>query len=84
MTELTACHASAQAVVADADCVVLEAVREVVPAFSHRSHKHANTLFGSQICNVIPDTYDFGVEAQCNLSAVRWEVIGDGVLDHLE
>lgn len=84
MTEFAARHASTQAIVADADGVILEAVRKVVPAFSHRSHKYAHTLLGSQVCDVIPHTYDFGVEAQCHLSAIRWEVIGDWVLDHFE
>lgn len=84
MTEFAACHASAQGIVADADGVIFEAVREVVPAFSHRSDKHAYTLLRSQVRYVVPDTYDFGVEAQSNLSAIWWKVIGDRILDDLE
>ena len=84
MAEFAARHAGAQTVVADADGVVLEAVREVVPAFRHRPDKHANTLLGPQIADVVPYTDNFSVEAQCDLSAIWWEVVGDWVLDDLE
>lgn len=84
VTEFAACHASTQAIVADADGVVLEAVCEVISAFCHGSDKDANTFLGSQVRDVVPYTYHFGVEAQCNLSTIGWKVSGDWVLDDLE
>lgn len=45
MAELAAGDAGTQAEIADADCVVLEFVREVVFAFRHGSDKHANAFF---------------------------------------
>ncbi len=84
MTEFTACHTGAQAVVANADRIVLEAVGKIIPAFGHGSNENANTLFRCQIRNIVSHTYNLGIEAQCDLSAIGREMVSDGVLDDLE
>lgn len=81
MAELAAGHTGTEAVLADADCVVLESVREIVITLCHRSHKDTYTFFRSQICYVIPHSYYFSVETQGDFAAVRGKMICDRILD---
>ena len=84
VTKLAACDTSAQAVIADADSIVLEAVCEIVISFGHRSHKDANTLLWSNVLDVILDTNNVRVKAQGHFTAIGRQVVSDWVLDDFE
>ena len=84
MTKLAACHASTQTVVADTNGLVLEAVGKVILSLGHRAHEHANAFVGGQRIDVIPHSHHISVEAECDFSAFRREMVCDGVLDDFE
>lgn len=84
MTELAARNAGAEIEVADSDRVVLDVVGKVVIALGHGSDEDANALIFVKALDVVGDSYYWSLEAQCDLSAVRWEVVGDGVFDHVD
>ena len=84
IAELATCYAGAQAVIADADGVVLEAVCKIIIAFSHCANEDANTLFTTQVLYVVFDSNDFSVKAESYLSAIGGEMISDGILDDFE
>lgn len=77
-------YASAQAVIAYTDRVVLEAVGKIVVTFGHRTHKDANTLFRPEIRYVVFNPNHICVIAERDLTAIGRQVIGDGILDDLE
>ena len=72
MTKLTASHASAEAVIADADAVVLEGVGEIVVPLCHGSDENADALPRAQVADVVGNAHDLGIEAERDLAAVRW------------
>jgi hypothetical protein len=84
MTEFTACYAGTQIELADGDAVVLDVVREVVIALGHGTYKDGNALALVESANVVADTYDLRVETERDLAAIRWQMVGDGVLDNLD
>ena len=84
MAEFAACHTSAEAVVAYADGLVFEAVREVVLPFCHCPNEDADALAGDERIEIVSDSDYFGVEAECDLSATWRKVVGDGILDDFQ
>jgi len=77
-------YASTQAVIADAYGIVFELVGETVLAFGHGSHKDADTLLGAEICHVVFNADDGGVETECNFTTIRGKMIRDRILDDFE
>jgi hypothetical protein len=84
MAEFTACYAGTEVELANGDAVVLDVVREVVVALGHGTHEDSNALALVEASNVVADTYDFRVEAERDLAAICWEMIGDGILNDLD
>lgn len=84
MAELTARNAGTETVVAETDRVVLEAVREIIITFCHRTHKYTYALLGAQVAYVILDSNHFGFKAESDFATVGWEMICYRILDHLE
>ena len=84
MTKLAACHASTEAVVADADRLVLERICEIVSAFRHGSDKDAYALIGSQTLNVVLHSYNLRIETEGDFSAILRKVVRYRVLDDFE
>ena len=84
MTELAACHTSAQTVIADTDCFILEAIGKVVFSFCHCPNKYAYAFAGGESVDIIPHSDNFGVEAERDFPACRWEMVGNGILYNLE
>ncbi len=62
MTELAARNTGTKTVITYADCVVLEAVGEIILALGHSTDKDADALLGSQVCNIVADPHDLSVE----------------------
>lgn len=84
IAKFSARDARAKAVIANANCVVLKGICEIIFALGHSSHKDADALLGSYICYIVFDPNDIRVETKCDLSATRREMVGDRILDHLE
>ena len=84
MTKFTAGNTGTQAVVADADRLVFEGVGKVIITFGHGAHENADAFSWAQACNIVSHLNELGVEAQGDLSAVGWQVIGDWILDYFE
>lgn len=84
VAELAAGDTGAQAVIADGNRLVLEGVGKVVFALGHGPDKHANAFVGPESLDVISHAHHIGVETECHLAAVGWEVVGDRVLDDFE
>ena len=83
MTELAACDAGTETVVTDTYRIVFDMVREVVVALGHCADENRNALVLVQSANVISYTDDFRLEAERDLPAVRWQMVGDWILDDL-
>ena len=71
VAKLATCYAGTQAVVADADRIVLNAVGEVVVPFCHGTDKDAHALFGSDVFDVILDPNNVCIIAECHFPAIR-------------
>lgn len=84
VAKLAAGDTGAEAVVADADGVVLELVCEAVLAFGHGTDEDADALLRSQVGDVVANSNNRCVEGQGHFAAVRWKVVNDWVLDDLE
>ena len=84
VAEFAAGHAGAEAIVADADRVVLDGVGKVVLAFGHGSYEHTDAFLGAEILNVVSHANDGGFETQRYLAAIGRKVIRDRVADDLE
>ena len=84
MTELAACDARTQTVVADTNGVILERVRKVILALGHSSNKYTDALFGAQRLDVILDSHNRGFVTERHLAAVWRQMVGDWVLDDFE
>jgi hypothetical protein len=84
MAKFTAGDTGTETVVADTNSVVLELIGKVVAALGHGSDKDADALLAVERFNIVPDANDGGVETERDLAAVGRQMVGDGVLDHLE
>lgn len=84
IAELSTSYTGAQAVIADADSVVLEAVGKVIFPLGHCTDENANALLGSYIFYVVPDPNDFRIKAERNLTAIGGKMVGDWILDDFE
>jgi hypothetical protein len=84
VAELAAGDARREAVVADGDLLVDPGIGEVVRSLGHGADKDADALIGSKRVDVVTDAHQRRVKAERDLAAVGRQVIGDGVLDHLE
>jgi len=84
MAELAACNAGAEIEVADSDRIVLDVVGKIVIALGHSSDENANAFILVKALDVVGDSYYGSLETQCDLPAVRWEMVGDGVFDHVD
>ena len=84
VAKLAAGYAGAEAVVADADGVVLELVGEAVLAFGHGTDEDADALLQSEVGDVVSDSHNGRVEGQGHFAAVRWKVVNDWIFDDLE
>lgn len=84
MTELAAGDTGTETVVTDTDAFILERISEVVMALGHGTDKDSNALIGLQCLQVIPGADHRCLETHGDLAAVRWQVIGDRVLDNLQ
>lgn len=84
MTELAAGNTGGQTVVTDRDLLVDELIGKVVGTLSHGSNKYTNTLLWLKALNVFSDLDNFGIETECNFSAVWWKVVAYWVLDDLQ
>jgi len=84
ITELATCYAGAQAVIAEADCVILEAVGEVIVSLSHGPNEDADALFWPYVLYVVFDPNDIRVKAECHLTAIGGQMVSDWVLYDFE
>lgn len=84
VAELAASHTGTETVVADGDGIVLEGVGKVIVALGHGTDKDGDTLAGAQGLDVVLGADNGGLETHSHLTAVRGQVVGNGVLDDLE
>jgi len=84
VAELAASNAGTQVEVADTNAVVLNGIGEIIVALRHSTDEDRDALVLVEATDVVAQTYDLGVETKCDLSAVGWEVIRNGVLDDLD
>lgn len=84
VAEFAAGNAGTEVEVADTNAVVLDGIGEVIVALRHGADEDRNALVFVEATDVVTQTYDLGVETESDLSAVGWQVIGDGVLDDLD
>src|SRR5690242_4110314 len=84
MTELAACYAGTEIEVADSDAIILDCVCEVVIALGHSTNKDCDALVLAETSDIVAQSYYFSIETKGNLAAVGRQMIGDGVLDHLD
>ena len=84
VAELAARYASAEAVVADTDRIVLVHIREVVCAFCHGADKDADALFWTQVCDIVSHSDHWRIEGQSDFPAVRWQMIRNRILDDFQ
>lgn len=83
VAELAACNAGTEVEVAYADAVVFDSVCKVIVALCHSTDEDCNALVLVETSNVVAEAYNLGVETESHFAAVGWQMIGDGVLDHL-
>lgn len=84
VAELAAGYAGAEAVVADADGVVLVLVGEAVLAFGHGTDEDADALLRSKVGDVVSNSNNGRVEGESHFAAVGWKMVSDWILDDLE
>lgn len=84
IAELSASYTGAQAIIADADGVVLEAIGKIIVPFGHCTDENANALLGSYIFYVVLDPNDIRIEAERDLTAIGGKMVGDWILDDFE
>lgn len=84
VAKLGACHTSGQTEVADGDLLVHKLVGEIVGSFRHGANEHADALIWLQGFHILPDLHNRRIETECDLPAVRRQVIRDRVLDNLQ
>jgi len=84
VAELATGHTGRETVVADTDGVILERIGKVVVTLGHGTDKDSNALLGANRLNVVSGPHNGGLETESHLAAVGRQVVGDGVLDHLQ
>ena len=84
MAEFAARNTGAEVKLADGDGIVLYAVGKVVATFGHGADEHGDALVVVQALDVVAHAHNLRVEAECDLAAIRRQVIGDGVFDDLD
>lgn len=84
VAKLGACHTSGETEVADGDLLVDELVGEIVGSLRHGADEHADALIWFQGLHILPDLDNRRIETECDLPAVRRQVIRNRVLDNLE
>lgn len=84
MAELAACNTCAEAVIADADRLILECICEIVLALGHGSDKYTNALSWSQGLDIVSHADHFSIKAKGDFPTVRRKMVCDWVLDDLE
>jgi len=84
MAKLAAGNTSTQAVIANRDRLILERIRKVVFALCHGSHENTDALFRAKGLDVVSDSNNLSVEAQCDFATVWWEMVCDRVFDDFE
>ena len=84
IAEFTACYASAQAVVADTDSVILVHVCKIVLAFCHGANEDADALVGTNVVDIVSNPDDVRLITEGDLSAIRRKMIRDGILNDFE
>ena len=84
VAELAAGDTGAQTVIADGNRFVFEGVGKVVFPFRHGSDKHTNAFVSPKRLDVISYPHHIGVETERHLTAIRREMVGDGILDDFE
>jgi hypothetical protein len=84
VAEFTTRYASTQAVITYADSVVLNAIGKVIITFGHGTNENAYALFRPYVLYIVFDPNDVGIIAKCNLAAIWWKMIRNGVLDDLK
>jgi hypothetical protein len=77
-------HTGTEAIIADANGVVFEFIREVIPAFGHRSDENADTFRGAQRVDVVFDPDNGRLKTEGDFAAIGWQMVSDGVFDDLE
>jgi hypothetical protein len=83
VTEFAAGNAGTEVKVADSNAIVLQMVCKVIAALCHGSNKDCYALVLVETFYVVAYAHNFRVEAEGNLSAIGWKMVGDGVLDNL-
>lgn len=81
MAEFTASYACTEVEVTDGDAVVLDMICEIIISLRHGTNENCNALTLPEPSNVVADTYNFRIEAECNFAAVWRKVVGDGIFD---
>jgi hypothetical protein len=80
MTKFAASDAGREFELANRDLLVHKLVRKVVRSLSHGAYENTNTLVCSERLDVVSHMNHLGIEAERDLPAVGWQVIGDGVV----
>lgn len=84
VAELATGDAGRETEVADGDLLVDVGVGEVIRALGHGTHEDTDALVGVEPVDVGPNVGDRGVEAESDLAALGWQMLGDGVVDDAE
>ena len=84
MAELAASNTGRERVIADRDRIILELVRKVVVALGHGTNENADAFFRAEILDVVPYSDHRCIEGNSDLSAVRWQMVCDGILNDLQ
>lgn len=84
VTELAASNTGTEVELADSNAVIFDVVGEIVVALGHGSHENRDALVLTEARDVVAHANNLGIETESDLAAVRWQMVGDGVLDHLD
>lgn len=82
VTKLTTSDTSTQAVVADGNLIVFEPIRKVILTLGHGTNENTYALVCAESLDVVLHSYDWALERQCDLPAIGWQMLCDGILDH--
>lgn len=84
VAELAAGNAGTEVEVADTNAVVLDCICEIIVTLRHSTDEDRDALVLVEATNVVAQADNLSVETESDLSAVGWQVIGDGILDDLD
>lgn len=82
MAKLAACDAGRKTEVADRDLLIDKFVGKGVLAFGHGSDENANALLRTYVRYPVTNSHQRSVKTQRDLSAVRRQMVSDGILDN--